>query len=117
MGGIRKDRHKSGQVAMKSKPEAVKYRNNRINDDLYTPYNGIFPLLQYIPKYSTVWECCDYGKSKITELLKKDGHNVISTDIIHGFDFLKDEPNFYFDMIITNPPYSLKDDFIAKCYQ
>ena len=23
----------------------------------------------------------------------------------------------WFDMIITNPPYSLKDEFIKKCYE
>lgn len=27
-----------------------------------------------------------------------------------------DTPNFDFDCIITNPPYSLKDDFLKKAY-
>ncbi len=30
---------------------------------------------------------------------------------------MKDRPDFEFDMIITNPPYSFKDEFIAKCYE
>ena len=34
-----------------------------------------------------------------------------------NFDFLQDIPDFDFDMIITNPPYSLKDEFIKKCYE
>ena len=32
-------------------------------------------------------------------------------------DFLKDEPDFEFDCIITNPPYSIKDQFIKRCYE
>lgn len=30
---------------------------------------------------------------------------------------MKDEPNFNFDVIITNPPYSLKNEFLKKCYE
>jgi len=36
------------------------------------------------------------------------------THINRGFDFLKDEPDFDFDIIITNPPYSLKTEFFKK---
>ena len=32
-------------------------------------------------------------------------------------DFLKDKVNFKFDVIITNPPYSLKNEFLQKCYE
>jgi hypothetical protein len=87
-------------------------------DKLYTPECVVYPLLKYLPKPPLmVWECCDEGKSKISYVLRKHGYNVISTDIITGFDFLKDKPYFMFDMIITNPPYSLKNEFIKKCYE
>ena len=88
-----------------------------INDMLYTPYESIYPILKYIPKTGSIWECTDCGKSKIAEVLKNNGYTVHSSDIVGGFDFLKDKPDFEFDMIITNPPYSLKDDFIEKCYE
>ena len=84
-------------------------------DDIYTPSYAIEPLLEYIPKGITVWECCDFGKSEITRLLKEHGCNVISTD--KEENFFEYKPTEHFDMIITNPPYSLKDDFIAKCYE
>ena len=88
-----------------------------INDELYTPNEAIYPLLKHIPnKRLTIWECTDFGESNISKLLKEKGFNVISTHI-KDFNFLTNTPNFYFDMIITNPPYSLKDEFIKKCYE
>ena len=85
-------------------------------DELYTPDYAVIPLLKYLPKNITIWECTDYGSSNITKLLLKEGYKVISTQK-ENFDFLIDNPDFDFDMIITNPPYSLKDEFLDKCYQ
>ena len=89
---------------------------SQINDEIYTPEIAIIPLLKYLPKDVKIWECTDYGESNITKVLKEHGYNVISTHK-DNFDFLIDSPMFEFDMIITNPPYSLKDEFIEKCYQ
>lgn len=97
------------------KKALIDYQLNSKNDDIYTPSYAIYPLLEYIPKGITVWECCDFGKSEITRLLKEYGCNVISTD--KEENFFEYKPTEHFDMIITNPPYSLKDDFIAKCYE
>lgn len=97
------------------KKAMIDYMKNPIFDDLYTPEYAIKPLLKYIPKNITVWECCDFGGSKITKLLKEHGCKVISTD--KEENFFEYEPKEKFDMIITNPPYSLKDDFIKKCYE
>lgn len=99
------------------KKAMIDYMKKEKNDDLYTPYSGIYPLVKHLPKKKvTIWEPCDYGKSNITEVLGREGYETVSTDIIHGFNFLTDEPDFHFDWIITNPPYSLKDAFIEKCY-
>lgn len=84
-------------------------------DDIYTPDYAIKPLLKYIPRNITVWECCDFGKSEITRLLKEHGCKVISTD--KEENFFEYIPSENFDMIITNPPYSLKNDFIKRCYE
>lgn len=88
-------------------------------DDLYTPeyavVGPIIDLVHLIPS-PVIWECCDPGTSEISKVLKNNGFNVISTDIKTGFDFLVDKPDFHFDVIITNPPYSLKNEFLKKCY-
>lgn len=98
------------------KKALINYIKNPINDELYTPKIAIIPLLKYLPKNIIIWECTDFGESNITKILKNNGYNVISTHI-KNFNFLIDKPDFKFDMIITNPPYSLKNEFLAKCYE
>ena len=98
------------------KKAMIDYMKNEKNDELYTPEYAIKPLLKYLPKNKIIWECTDFGSSNITKVLKESGFNVISTHK-KDFDFLKDIPDFEFDIIITNPPYSLKDEFLRKCYK
>lgn len=98
------------------KKAMIDYMQNIKNDELYTPEYAIKPLLKYLPKNIKIWECTDYGNSNITKVLKENEYEVIKTHK-DNFDFLNDKPNFEFDMIITNPPYSIKDEFIKKCYE
>ena len=98
------------------KKAMINYMKNGKNDELYTPDYAIEPLLKYLPKDKIIWECTDFGESNITKLLKQHDYKVISTHK-DNFDFLTDVPNFDFDMIITNPPYSLKNEFLKKCYE
>lgn len=98
------------------KKAMINYMKNVVYDDIFTPDYAVFPLLKYLPKNIKIWECCDFGSSRITHVLKENGYEVISTDIKTGFNFLEDTPDFDFDMIITNPPYSLKNEFLNKCY-
>ncbi len=98
------------------KKAMIDYMKNEKNDELYTPEYAIKPLLKYLPKNKIIWECTDFGSSNITKVLKESGFNVISTHK-KDFDFLKDIPDFEFDIIITNPPYSLKDEFLRRCYE
>jgi hypothetical protein len=87
-------------------------------DNLNTPEIAVWPLIKYLPPEKKIyWEPCDRGNSKFSEILRSLGNEVISTDIHTGFDFLHDSPSFHFDIIITNPPYSCKDDFLQKCFE
>lgn len=99
------------------KQALIDYVQHGKNDELYTPDYAISPLLKYLPERKiTIWECTDFGSSNITKVLREGGYDVISTHK-NDFNFLLDTPDFGFDMIITNPPYSLKDSFIKKCYE
>lgn len=105
------------------KKAMINYIQNLKNDELYTPSYAIEPLIKYLYNLSDkigkplkVWECTDYGDSNITHLLNYYDFEVVSTHI-NNFNFLTDTPSFDFDVIITNPPYSLKDEFLVKCYE
>jgi hypothetical protein len=62
-----------------------------------------------------VWECTAVKESKIVKVLRENGYTVIPTHIKDGFDFLKFEPADY-DIIISNPPYSIKDKFLNRAF-
>jgi len=83
-------------------------------DDFQTPPEALNPLLRYLKKEWVIWECA-CGNGNLSDHLKKLGYKVIATDILTGQDFLTYEPENY-DCIITNPPYSLKDQFLERAY-
>lgn len=63
-----------------------------------------------------VWECA-CGQGHMSEVLKKHGYNVRSTDLIDrgygevGIDFLETTDKWYGD-IVTNPPFSHAKEFV-----
>lgn len=99
------------------KQALIEYIKNGPNDELYTPDEAVIPIIKYLKPNSIIWECTDNGSSNISKILRNNGFKVISTHIQKNFDFLNDKPIFDFDYIITNPPYSLKNEFLAKCYE
>ena len=96
--------------------------NNRSKYDFYpTPSDVTEGLLQVLNGcfvcdiIKTVWEPAA-GTGSITKVLEEHGLKVISTDIQSGHNFLTDDAPAEYDMIITNPPFSLADQFIRKAY-
>jgi hypothetical protein len=87
------------------------------NDEFYTPSIAVEMILPYIPNNVTrIWECTAIKESKIVWVLRDAGYTVIATHIDSGFDFLKCEPAD-FDLIITNPPFSIKEDFLLRAFE
>lgn len=93
----------------------INYMQKEKNDELYTPREAILPILKYLDKSKMYQECTDFGGSNITKVLREYGFKVINTNKVE-LDFLLDEP-LECDVIITNPPYSIKDKFIKRCYE
>ena len=101
---------------LKMKKAMIEYMKKEKNDELYTPKEAIIPILRYLDKEKIYWECTDFGESNITKVLKEKGFKVVSTSK-EQIDFLKDKADFEFDVIITNPPYSSKNEFLKRCYE
>lgn len=86
-------------------------------DELYTPEEAVKMLLPYIPtNIKVIWEPTAIDDSKIVKVLQDAGYKVIKSHIKDGQDFFTYEPDEY-DMIITNPPFSLKDKFLKRAYE
>lgn len=83
--------------------------HNRAKDEVYTPDIALELLLPHIKKEMIIYECA-VGTGKLKDYFENKGYRVVS-----GSDFFTDNIT-EFDIIITNPPYSLKDKFLEKCY-
>ena len=90
----------------------------RKEKDYYpTPPEVTVALLETlgIPKLFTIWEpAC--GRGHMVKTMESMGYHIIGTDIQNGTDFLK-APLVDCDWIITNPPFSLADKFIRRCWE
>lgn len=94
------------------KPKAM---INRKADDFQTPKNAILPIIKYLDKSKVVWECaCGFGN--LVSSFRQAGFTCFGTDIKDGYDFLTYSPENY-DYIVTNPPFSLKQQFLERCYR
>lgn len=88
-------------------------------DEYYTPKYVVEILLNYIDKtkIKTIWCPCDKDSSEYVKVFKDNGFKVICSHIDDGKDFLNYEPLEPYDAIITNPPFSIKNQILDRCIQ
>lgn len=72
------------------------------DDDYMTPKEVWESISHLIPKDKILWECF-YGDGKSGEYLQDLGFKVEH----HKIDFFNDPP-FKYDILVSNPPYSIK---------
>lgn len=90
--------------------------NSKANDEYYTPAYAIYPILPYLTGGATIWCPFDTDRSLYVKILKAKGFNVINTHLSNGQDFFNMEvPDC--DYIISNPPYSLKNEVFQRLYE
>lgn len=96
----------------------IDYSKNGPNDEYYTPNDAVEMIIPFIPKHvRTIWECTAIKESRIVKVLRSYGYEVITSHIDGGKDFLTYEPVEDYDIIVTNPPYSLKDKFLQRAFE
>lgn len=83
-------------------------------DHCQTPPYAVDPLLPYIPQNSMVWEPAQ-GDGFIVDALFDARLEVVAGDITTGQNFFEYEPAGW-DLMVTNPPYSLKYRWLERCY-
>ena len=92
-------------------------------DRCQTPAYALDPLLAYICSDWPLWEPAA-GEGNLSGRLVSEGYQVYASDVltdgigdavIGGKDFFTWQPPFW-HCLVTNPPYSIKPQWIARCY-
>lgn len=78
---------------------------SNINDKIYTPYDIAKDMISFFSPSGTILEPCK-GNGAILQHIP----NAKWCEIDYGVDFFKFNENV--DWIITNPPYSIFDDWL-----
>jgi len=97
------------ETLMPKRYPMIEYMKRGPFDDIDTPEEALLPLIPYLPKQ--VWEPCP-GRHVLAQHLAK--HNICVIETFQDF-LVAAWPNEACDAIVTNPPFSLKGKFIARC--
>lgn len=90
-------------------------KTDKASDEVYTPAYAIKPILKYIQPGRIIWCPFDKADSEYVKLISKT-NEVIHSHIDEGQNFFYYEPEHY-DVIISNPPFSCKDNVIKRLYE
>ena len=93
-------------------------KTDKASDEVYTPAYAVKPLLKYLEGFKgTIWCPFDQKDSEYVKAFRNKDFKVIATHIDNGQNFFYYEPDESYDIIISNPPFSIKDDIIKRLYE
>lgn len=106
-------------------------KTNKASDEVYTPKYAIYPIIKHLKNFiqisnfykgfagekPVIWCPFDEDDSNFVILLREAGYKVINSHINNGQNFFFYEPDEEYDVIISNPPFSIKDDIIRRLYE
>ena len=84
--------------------------------EMYTPFYAVQPILKYIPKDKKIWCPFDKEWSAFVQTFRRNGYDVQRSHIDEGGDFFQFSPNEY-DIIVSNPPFGIKDRILQRLYE
>jgi len=85
------------------------------HDLCQTPAYALDPLLPYIAKDKTIWEPAA-GEGLLAGAIESAGHSVVTSELQRGQNFFQYQPPQW-DVLVTNPPYTIKFKWMARCYE
>ena len=85
-------------------------------DFFQTPNYAVDIIIPYLPKNGVIWECA-CGNNKIIRRLTEMGFSAFGSDLRTGHSFFDYLPDFTFDVILTNVPFSLKKEFFDRAIE
>lgn len=86
------------------------------SNEQYTPFYAVDHITEYIPKDKKIWCPFDCEWSAFYQTFKRGGWQVERSSIQDGLDFFSYEPDSY-DIIVSNPPFTMKNEVIRRLYE
>ena len=90
---------------------------DKASDEVYTPMYAVTPIIKHLKnkkENATIWCPFDEEDSNYVIGLRNAGFKVIATHIKNDQNFFNYEPDEEYDFIVSNPPFSIKDDILKR---
>lgn len=85
-------------------------------DEWYTPEEAVISILKHIPSNKIIWCPFDTEESNFVKVFRESGYTVEFSHIKNkDEDFFNYEP-FDWDIMISNPPYSIRNDILQRAF-
>lgn len=85
------------------------------DNELYSLFFIVDHIAKYLSKDKVIWCPFDEEWSAFYRRLKELGFTVIRSSLAEGQDFFTYEPSEW-DVIVSNPPLSIKDKVLERLY-
>lgn len=95
-------------------------KTDKASDEVYTPAYAVQPLVKYLQQFNpnaTIWCPFDMDYSNYVKIFTEAGFKVIRSHIDEGQNFFFYEPEEKYDIIISNPPFSQKDNVLKRLFE
>lgn len=89
--------------------------SDKKDNELYSPYYIVDHIIKYLPKDKIILLPFDEEWSAFYQRLKEKGYKVVRSSWQDGQDFFEYEPDEW-DIIVSNPPFSLKDKVLERLF-
>ena len=89
-------------------------KTDKASDEYFTPSEAVKPLLRFISTDKVLWCPFDKVTSSYVRVFEEAGYRVLHSRIDEGKNFFFYEPEESYDAIISNPPFSVKDDILRR---
>ncbi len=84
-------------------------------DEVYTPFYAVEPLTEFLPKDKKIWCPFDEEWSAFYQFLSEQGYKVERSSLKEGKDFFRYEPHNW-DILVSNPPFSKKNEVLKRAF-
>lgn len=93
----------------------IQYQFNK-NDEYFTPAYAVYPIMKRLKAGSKIWCPFDTKDSAFVKVLVQHKFHVVYGHIQTGQDFFHVNVSEC-DYIVSNPPYSLKNEILKRLYE